>query len=1053
MGATEQEDLRTIEALRGVAPEVAVPILAELLGDEQGMVGFKASETLHRIGPERALAVLDTMLAGQDGNQARAAVSALALMGEAGLRRLMSLVERRDEPLRWEALAQLRRGSSGAFGDIKAYGSALQKHVERVNASPNAADDALDQPTQDALTALRQFTADPDPARRLAATAVLAWAKSGAWAAVPDIARGLEDASCAVRWVAIDTLGEIGRPSRSAVEALQQVVASDDPLLRSGALRALGEIAPVSPEVLAAATRALDDPDWHVREGAAEALGRAGRVAAPAVQALTVRLDDTQPEVRAQAADALGRIGLHSAPAAPRLLACLDDPASAVRLQAAEALTVLGVPEEALPALLANLSLGTAPPAIAMLSPEKTVPFLVDALRSDDASRRQGAASALTYIGSPGAEAIPRLIEMLGSENWKDCERAQDALVAMGPEVAPHMGAIAGLLGNSDPRAQFRLTQALAKMEGTHAAIPALLRLSPSIAPESIYGPDAVAVGAAGGDEATAILLDLVRSDDPSLTRRALGVLAHAGPYTPEVVRLLVRHEDDYWGMPWRAKWADTLGAKAALAELVQDPDVGLRRFAVTHLANAPADPARAVPALVTALGDAEPDIRASACSGLLALAKDAASATEPLTLAAQDPEEAVRKAASRALQVIASASGPGAEARSAEHQLNDALYDLGHVDQATRQQAARELGRMGAAAVPALIEQLRSADRVRRRGAARALGYAGESAAPARPDLLVALNDTEQDVRAAAFSALAETCAQPEDLPLLMDGLNDPDRRFAAIEGLANLGADAAPAVPRLIEIMRTDPEWTVRTAAMSTLGGLGQAGAEAEPYVREALDDSQWEIRERALQALLQWHPDDLTPVVTLLDDPDRFSISAALRCCRKLGPKAAPLAPALREVLFDASLDWRAYAAEALWAATGETETALETLTRALRDEKPWRVPVALHVLEGMGAAAQPAAPEVRPFLDRPDPSTRLAAARALWAMTGDPDRVVPSLVAELQGRPRDATAAAKLLGKIGPPAEAAVPALDAVRYCRDDGLYEAARQAILAIQTEG
>ncbi len=76
--------------------------------------------------------------------------------------------------------------------------------------------------------------------------------------------------------------------------------------------------------------------------------------------------------------------------------------------------------------------------------------------------------------------------------------------------------------------------------------------------------------------------------------------------------------------------------------------------------------------------------------------------------------------------------------------------------DQWTEQEAARDaLGRIGAAAVPPLVEALRNPDPAVRLKAIEVLGRMGDDAAPAVPDLVRLLNDPDPDVQKSATRTL----------------------------------------------------------------------------------------------------------------------------------------------------------------------------------------------------------------------------------------------------------------------------------------------------------
>ncbi|MFI9118157.1 PBS lyase [Streptomyces bikiniensis] len=160
--------------------------------------------------------------------------------------------------------------------------------------------------------------------------------------------------------------------------------------------------------------------------------------------------------------------------------------------------------------------------------------------------------------------------------------------------------------------------------------------------------------------------------------------------------------------------------------------------------------------------------------------------------------------------------------------------------------------------------------------------------------------------------------------------------------------------------------------------------------------------------------------------------------------LGPSAAVLAPLLRRRLARIELDERLYdrAAPLLHAlAAARGVQALPEVLRVLRGAPANRRDrvreAALRTLAAFGPAAGEAVPDLRELLADGAAGVSTAAARALWAVEGDPAEVLPVLERWL--RPvlpgADRCAAAQVLGEIGPAAVAAAPALRPALASRD------------------
>jgi HEAT repeat protein len=96
--------------------------------------------------------------------------------------------------------------------------------------------------------------------------------------------------------------------------------------------------------------------------------------------------------------------------------------------------------------------------------------------------------------------------------------------------------------------------------------------------------------------------------------------------------------------------------------------------------------------------------------------------------------------------------------------------------DWGVRDTAADALGRIGDAAVPALIAALEDPDRDVRTQATRALARMGAKAESAIPALIEALNDDDKEVRQGAARALGQIGPLADEaVPALVQALRDP--------------------------------------------------------------------------------------------------------------------------------------------------------------------------------------------------------------------------------------------------------------------------------------
>jgi HEAT repeat protein len=261
-------------------------------------------------------------------------------------------------------------------------------------------------------------------------------------------------------------------------------------------------------------------------------------------------------------------------------------------------------------------------------------------------------------------------------------------------------------------------------------------------------------------------------------------------------------------------------------------------------------------------------------------------------------------------------------------------LAELDTRDDTARSRALRRLRTLSsadlAAASPALIQAL--ADTEKRSGIAPVLrrlcekgaappGFA-ESLAPLlahesaltradAADLLAALGAGARP----ALPALREAAADPklrsrvvlafgrigaDAVPELALWLDDPNVGINACEGLRDIGPDAAPAVPALTRALAsTEPR--VRACAARTLGQIGAAARPARGALRAVMGNDT-DPSGAALAAAEAWiaigGEGDPAPVVAFLAArlQTRADAERAARLLQRLGPAAAPAAPAL-------------------------------------------------------------------------------------------------------------------------------------------------------------
>lgn len=317
---------------------------------------------------------------------------------------------------------------------------------------------------------------------------------------------------------------------------------------------------------------------------------------------------------------------------------------------------------------------------------------------------------------------------------------------------------------------------------------------------------------------------------------------------------------------------------------------------------------------------------------------------------------------------------------------LDQWLADLDDPDYQVSDRAANVFAQAGGASVPILLDARERGDIRLHRRAAAVLVRIG---APAAPGLVAALEDKPKEQRI----EVALVRLGPVAVPALREALHDEKGEEGAAHVLGLIGARAADAVPDLLTVLqRPQAPASVRSEAAFALGRIGEPSAAFVPALSAALKDSNRDVRAQAAEALgwIGTPARAATPalVVALKDDDTRVTKNAC-QALAFVGDGGA--APSLLEAF---QSDRAAVAVEA---------------GRAL-----WR----------LGPKAQAIAPAL--FSLAAGPLEKTASARDLLASFGP--RVVPNLMKALRDdEAARREAAAEVLGRIGPPAREAVPAL--------------------------
>ena len=290
--------------------------------------------------------------------------------------------------------------------------------------------------------------------------------------------------------------------------------------------------------------------------------------------------------------------------------------------------------------------------------------------------------------------------------------------------------------------------------------------------------------------------------------------------------------------------------------------------------------------------------------------------------------------------------------------------------------------------------------------------------------------------------------------------GSRDYRQYYRAIDMLGTVGTGSEQTVPFLCQAGASSNA-DIRALAVHLLGQLGRQAQDAEPLLVQALKDPQ--TRLRAIQALGHIGPaaqatqPALEPYLTSRDDREQLEAAAAVF---KLNPEAGTLDRLLAAAV---STNNSARQNHAIWLLQDLEPPALpavELLLRYLMDLEAdsyyhsLGYERTLRAIRRLDPTNREAIPVLLARLQRARGHEQVSAAATLVRVYPEEPQGVAALAAIV----RDSTNpnrifAADELGKAGPAAKAAIPALKAVTHGLDPYVRRAALRALKAIEGRG
>lgn len=964
--------------------------IKQALSDENWYVRGEAARALARLGDKSASQLLLPLLKDQSWFVRCAALEAIASLGEPpDTQILRDLMNSPDAYVRARAAATVTVGDSAGVALIQALGDG-DPLVRRTAAS------ALGElKASNAVEALLKLLKDDDDASVRKASAI-ALGRIGDKSAASAV-QGAAAEAAADQWEYFAALYRLG--NRDYLDRVTAALRSDYADTRRNALKTLLEFADnrTLPALISVAGNDTTKQEalstrFALAKGLAGFEGEESRIA------LINLLSDPEADVRAASVASLAKVSRldpKSDSSARSLLALVG------ALKKENSPIVIDAITEALPsfdrARVADLLLdartadGKLSPNIlkALAAAGVTAESEASQLSAGDVTGRVRAAERLARLGD--TKAVEPLIEALtGAKEIQVRVKAAEALGALRDRRA--VDSLVSTSGATEPEVRAAAVSALGLI-ADHTAAEALFVAARDS--ETIVREAAVRSLSALGISVEKVSPDL-SSSNWQVRAAAVTTLARLGDRSALPLILSALRDPDF---RVRSEAARTLGALGdssatdALSSALSDQSADVRveaTFALGRIKDS-----RALGPLTSLLSDRDPRVSLAAAESLARLHDP--RATRVLIESLSSADWRVR---SRATQVLARVAGEG----QLDQAVGPLAASLADKDPVVRYYAAEALTGIGARAIPALIEALRSHRDSDRDRAARVLWRIG---APAVDSLIAVLQDKNAtpEMRAASARALG-MIGDKRSIKGLALLLKD-ERYFVRQQAALALGQMGEPAVDLLLE-MATSSTPATREAAIEALGST--SSTRAVNRVIDALSDSNPNVRAAAVRALGESSSERAVPhlMALLRDDSSALRAQAASSLAR-LGQIAIP---SLISALKDSKPSIRQLAASALGDVGSKDAVAplIELVTTDQSGARP-------EAIEALGKIGDPAA--IDPILSILRTASVAVRKRAISALARFRDaRAIDALTEALLDQNEEVRqSAAAGLGEVG------------------------------------
>lgn len=1098
-----RDDIFHTLAVIGTQPDLSLPLLWKYVEDEESYARFAAAAALGKIlvkndrDPAKLIAVLKGWLATDSRSSAMQACRALGAASAPLVPVLIPLLDNdpyeRDGVL--ETLAQIGPAAKAAGPVIVAKLSDWKERRVAIRAL------GAIQHAPGFVDLVPKLLADLDV--REVTIETLGKLGPSAAGATPELVKVLTSPNDSERQLAVRALGQIGPGAKAAVSTLKVLLLNEEIYYRDEIRAALASIAPDDAELQLFAVAALDSNDPQaVNKFLADRGERAGPLLAAAAKSETAAirlkglaliarvkptaeciplweqaLQDAEPQVRVEAAIQLARSGRTSAAQVKALIDALDDEEH--RWEIEQALQVSR--RDAIEPLVQVLLAADRPDKVRKLAADTLASNgyrrrwvrtqLTAALASKDPLTQLLAAQALSDHRRPPPAMQKVLVEGLRQSD-DDLQIVAIRLIQrlelpfdkpFPPEIVAALGPL--MESENETVAQFAV-QAMASRPFPAGRLPAVLELLES---KPQLGVTLVAGGHLVDPQLIPPLIQMLGKADDSDRYNLFPALRAQGPAGMQAVVDFCLDEatgadakvSALLGINAQDQGGEEAATFARLAPLLGHASEKVQQAAAIALARVDYDFQPLEPHLLAALAD-DGDLSYLAVSVIEQRADDADGLRSRLLADLPKLKLDDRGSPSR-FEALSQLAGEKPEdvdvivAELARREDSEELMAIAEILQAINYRCPKLRPALAAGILRALtsrppdksaplwtaiahyhwddlpaeswlpaLRQARSSDQPEVAQAAVLLSARFDKQAQDLAEPLLAMlskkgDDYQLQYQATyALQALGPRAAPA--VPKLMEMLDDPARQELALQVLGAAGPAATPAIPKLIELVQRPQSFY---SASQALAAIGPAAIAAKPFFLELMRD---EVRmTEAVRVLLKFKVPaaEIAAILTpQLDDPELCV--ATLRAIPALQGEAKSLVPALVKQLASAEADVSEQAAYSLGYLKATSASATPALVARLSaPESEVRVAAAF-ALGQIQQQPEVVVPALTKLLSDAAPVVRQQALSALGYFKAAAAPALPAMLKALDD-PATETGAIVALGRLGPAGKPAVDRL--------------------------